>query len=113
MREASRAISPRGVRLYRNPEGRHAEDPRAQRPRVWADQSPAGARLSGAQGRSRVLLTDDAEIVAYVDEITALLLAASSRALRADNQRWTERYRWFFEAIAELQDALPDTPLDG
>ena len=65
------------------------------------------------KGDLEVLLADDAEIIAHVDEITALLLAASSRALRADDQRWTERYRWFFEAIAELQDALPDTPLDG
>ena len=78
---------------------------------------PIRARLAGAylehKGDLEMLLTDDAAIVAYVDEITALLLAASDRALRADNQRWTERYRWFFEAIAELQDALPDKPLDG
>ena len=78
---------------------------------------PIRARLTRAylahKGDLEVLLTDDAEIIAHVDEITALLLAASDRALRADNQRWTERYRWFFEAIAELQDALPDKPLDG
>ena len=60
-----------------------------------------------------VLLTDDAANVAPVDEITALLLAASVRAAHADDQRWKERYRWFFEAIAELQDALPGKPLDG
>ena len=60
-----------------------------------------------------MLLTDDAAIVAYVDEITALLLAASDRASRARDQRWKERYRWFFEAIAELHDDLPDQPLDG
>ena len=30
-------------------------------------------------------LADDAEIIAHVDEITALLLAASVRAWRADN----------------------------
>jgi hypothetical protein len=78
---------------------------------------PIKARLARVylehKGDLEVLLTDDAEIIAHVDEITALLLAASSRALRADNQRWTERYRWFFEAIAELQDALRDKPLDG
>ena len=28
------------------------------------------------------------------------------------SSRWKERYRWFFEAIAELQDALPGKPLD-
>ena len=75
------------------------------------------ARLARAylehKGDLKVLLTDDAEIIAHVDEITALLLAASDRALRADNQRWKERYRWFFEAIAGLQDALPGKPLDG
>ena len=69
---------------------------------------PIKARLARVylehKGDLEVLLTDDAEIIAHVDEITALLLAASSRALRADNQRWRERYRWFFEAIAELQD---------
>ena len=78
---------------------------------------PIRARLARAylehKGDLRVLLTDDAEIIAHVDEITALLLAASLRAWRADNQRWKERYRWFFEVIAELQDASPDKPLDG
>jgi hypothetical protein len=78
---------------------------------------PIKARLARAylehKGDLEVLLTDDAEIIAHVDEITALLLAASDRALRSDNQCWKERYRWFFEAIAELQDALPDTPFDG
>ena len=73
---------------------------------------PIKARLARAylehKGDLRVLLTDDAEIIAHVDEITALLFAASERALLADNRRWKERYRWFFEAIAELQDALPD-----
>jgi hypothetical protein len=34
-------------------------------------------------------------------------------ALASDNQRWKERYRWFFEAVAELQDALPGKQLDG
>ena len=75
------------------------------------------ARLARAylehKGDLEVLLTDHAEIIAHVDEITALLFAASERALRADNQRWKERYRWFFEAIAELQDTLPGKPLDG
>ena len=61
----------------------------------------------------RALLTDDAEIIAHVDEITALLLTASVRACRADNQRWKKRYRWFFEVIGELQDAPPHEPLDG
>ena len=79
--------------------------------------APIKARLARAylehKGDLGVLLTDDAEIVAHVDEITALLLAAWARASLADNQRWKERYRWFFEAIAELQDALPGKPLDG
>ena len=78
---------------------------------------PIRARLARAylehKGDLRVLLTDDAEIIAHVDEITALLLAASLRAWRADNQLWKERYRWFFEAVAELQEALPDKRLDG
>ena len=68
---------------------------------------PIRVRLARAylehKGDLGVLLTDDAEIVAHVDEITALLLAASERALRVDDQRWKERYRWFFETIAELQ----------
>ena len=78
---------------------------------------PIRARLARAylehKGDLEVLLRDDAEIIAHVDEITALLLAASVRAWRADNQRWKERYRWFFEVIVELQDALPDNLLDG
>jgi hypothetical protein len=78
---------------------------------------PIKARLARAylehKGDLVVLLTDDAEIIAHVDEITALLLAASVRAWRADDQRWKERYRWFFEAIAELHDAQPGKPLDG
>ena len=65
------------------------------------------------KGDLGVLLTDDEAIVAHVDEITALLLAASEQALRARDQRWKERYRWFFETIAELHDAPPDKPLDG
>ena len=75
------------------------------------------ARLARAylehKGDLEALLTDDTEIIAHVDEITALLLAASDRAWCADNQRWKERYRWFFEAIAELQDGLPGKPLDS
>ena len=57
------------------------------------------------KGDLGLLLTDDAEIIAHVDEITALLFAAWVSASHADDQRWKERYRWFFEAIAELQDA--------
>ena len=60
-----------------------------------------------------VLLTEDAEIIAHVDEITALLFAAAERALSVDNQPWKERYHWFFDAIAELQYGLPGKPLDG
>jgi hypothetical protein len=79
--------------------------------------APIQARLARAylehKGDLGVLLTDDAEIIALVDEVTALLLAASVGASRADNQRWKERYRWLFEAIAELQDAPPGKPLDG
>jgi hypothetical protein len=78
---------------------------------------PIKARLARAYLEHKddlgVLLTDDAEIIALVDEITALLLAAWVRASLADNQRWKERYRWFSEAVAELQDALPGKPLDG
>jgi hypothetical protein len=65
------------------------------------------------KGDLGALLTDDAEIIAHVDEVTALLLAASERALRTDDRHWKERYRWFFEAIVELQDVLPDKLLDG
>ena len=75
------------------------------------------ARLARAylehKGDLGVLLTEDSEIIALVDEITALLLAAWFQASLADNQRWKERYSWFSEAIAELQDALPGKPLDG
>ena len=78
---------------------------------------PIKARLARAylehKGDLGVLLTDDAEIVALVDEITALLLAAWFQASLADNQRWKERYSWFSEAIAELQGAQPSEPLDG
>ena len=78
---------------------------------------PIKARLARAYLEHKddleALLTDDAEIIAHVDEITALLLAAWFQASLADNQRWKERYSWFSEAIAELQDALPGEPLDG
>jgi len=78
---------------------------------------PIKARLARAylehKGDLGVLLTDDAEIIALVDEITALLLAAWVQASLADNQRWKERYSWFSEVIAELQDTLPSKPLDG
>jgi len=78
---------------------------------------PIKARLARAylehKGDLGVLLTDDAEIIALVDEITALLLAACFQASLADNQRWKERYSWFSEVIAELQDTLPSKPLDG
>jgi hypothetical protein len=65
------------------------------------------------KGDLGVLPTDDADIIAHIDEITALLFAASERVLRADNHRCKDRYCWFFEAIAELRDALPGKPLDG
>ena len=78
---------------------------------------PIKARLARAylehKGDLGVLLTDDAEIIALVDEITALLLAAWFQASLADNQRWKERYSWFSEVIAELQDTLPSKPIDG
>jgi hypothetical protein len=78
---------------------------------------PIKARLARAYLEHKsdlgVLLTDDAAIVAHVDEITALLLAAWAQAALADNQRWKKRYSWFSEAIAELQGALPSEPLDG
>ena len=83
-------------------------DPKFGSIRVWLART-----YLEHKGDLGVLLTDDTAIVAHVDEITALLLAASERALRADNQCWKERYRWFFEAIAEPQDALLDRPLDG
>ena len=78
---------------------------------------PIKARLARAylehKGDLGVLLMDDAEIIALVDEITALLLAAWFQASLADNQRWKERYSWFSEVIAELQDTMPSKPLDG
>jgi hypothetical protein len=78
---------------------------------------PIKARLARAylehKGDLGVLLTNDAEIVALVDEITALLLAAWFQASLADNQRWKERYSWFSEAIAELQGAQRSELLDG
>ena len=78
---------------------------------------PIKARLARAylehKGDLGVLLTDDAEIIAHVDEITALLFAAAERALSVDDQLWKKRYRWFFEAVAELQEALADKRLDG
>ena len=78
---------------------------------------PIKARLARAylehKGDLGVLLADDADIIAMVDEITALLLAASVQASRVHNDRWKERYHWFFEAIVELYDALPGKPLDG
>ena len=77
---------------------------------------PIRARLARAylehKGDLGVLLTDDAEIIAHVDEITALLFAAAERALSVDNQSWKERYHWFFEVIAELHAARPGKPLD-
>jgi hypothetical protein len=60
-----------------------------------------------------VPLADDAEIVARVDEIAAVLFAASIKTWRTDNQRWKERYRWFLETMAELHDDVPSKPLHG
>ena len=64
---------------------------------------PIKARLARAylehKGDLGVLLTDDAEIIALVDEITALLLAAWVQASLADNQRWKERYSWFLRPL--------------
>ena len=81
------------------------------------DFRPIKARLARAYLEHKrdlgVLLADDARIVAHVDEITALLLAAWFQASLADNQPWKERYSWFSETIAELQGALPGEPLEG
>ena len=79
--------------------------------------APIKARLARAYLEHKADLgvpdaTDEA-VLARVDEITAILFASSVRAWRADDQRWKERYRWFFEAIAELHDAEPGKPLDG
>jgi hypothetical protein len=55
----------------------------------------------------------DEAVLARVDEITAILFAASVRAWRGDNQRWKERYRWFAAIVSELLDDEPGKPLDG
>ena len=78
---------------------------------------PIKARLTRAylehKGDLGVLSTDEAAIIAHVDEITALLFAAAERALSVDNELWKERYHWFLEAIAELRYALAGKPLNG
>ena len=78
---------------------------------------PIKARLARAylehKGDLGVPLADDADIIAMVDEITALLLAAAVQASRAHNHRWKERYHWFFETIAELQHAMPGKRIDS
>ena len=75
------------------------------------------ARLARAylehKGDLEALLTDDAEIIAHVDEITALLLAASVRAWRPGDQRWKERYRWFFRGHCGATEGPPGKPLDS
>jgi hypothetical protein len=60
-----------------------------------------------------VPLADDAEVVAHVDEITAVILAASLKALSTDNRQWMMRYRWFAEIVGELGNDPPDKWLDA
>jgi hypothetical protein len=79
--------------------------------------APIRTRLARAylehKGDLGVPLTDDAEIVARVDEITALIFEMSGKALRSNNRRWLERYRWFAEIVDDLTEDRPGKPLDG
>jgi hypothetical protein len=60
-----------------------------------------------------VPLADDAEIVAHVDEITALLFDRAGKALRSNNERWLRRYAWFADIVDDLIEQRPGEPLDG
>ena len=46
----------------------------------------------------------DSEIVYRVDEITILLIHGAGMAMRTNDTRWLERYRWFAEIVDELMD---------
>jgi hypothetical protein len=54
-----------------------------------------------------------AEIVERVDQIIALLFAASTKALATDNQAWLKRYAWFANIVDDLAEDRPGTPLEG
>jgi hypothetical protein len=60
-----------------------------------------------------VPVANDAEIVERVDEITALMLAASAKAISTGNRRWMARYRWFAAIIDDLTEDRPGKALDG
>jgi hypothetical protein len=53
-----------------------------------------------------------AEIVKRVDEITALLIAGATKALRTNNPLWLARYAWFAEIVDELIEQRPSASLE-
>ena len=81
------------------------------------DSAVVRARLARAYLEHKAELgmpiTDDAEIVRRVDEITILLCDRSGRALRKGNARVLRRYHWFAEVVGELTGLRPRKRLDG
>lgn len=81
------------------------------------DYSAIRARLVRAYLENKadlgVPVTDDAEIVRRVDEITILLFNRSGMASRKGNSGWQQRYQWFTEVVDELMGRRPVKRLDG
>ena len=63
-------------------------------------------------GESNVEIVD-AEIVARVDAISEVMLAAMKQALNTRHKPWLMRYSWFVDLVNELLDDEPGKPLDG
>ena len=86
---------------------------RGERP----DLAPIRTRLARAYLEHKadlgVPLAHDAEIVKWVDEITALLWDRAGTALRDNNTRWLARYSWFAELVDELMEQRPGKRFDG
>ena len=76
-----------------------------RRDRLVAIWTPALDRAL-AYGAKAAFLTRNEDDTLHLRQVTVW-------DSRADHERWKERYRWFFEAMAELQDALPGKPLEG
>jgi hypothetical protein len=79
--------------------------------------APIRARLARAYLEHKADIgaahADDAEIVARVDAISEVMLAAMKRALTTRHKPWLMRYSWFVDLVNELLDDLPGKPLDG
>jgi hypothetical protein len=79
--------------------------------------APIRARLARAYLEHKADIgaahADDAEIVARVDAISEVMLAAMKRALTTRHKPWLMRYSWFVDLVNELLDDLPGKPLDS